>query len=445
MGIIDAAMKSLGSAHIASVFKTETEQLASAAPFVLGGLDRNEKVVYILDAHSKDELAERLMGARDVHQALEARRIEFLTAEETYLKGGAFSPERMVALLDSMERDALAEGYSGVRGAGEMTWCSSKAPGAKALMQYEALLNQRYPRSTMSLLCQYDENRFGADLLLDAVKTHPRVIIKGEICSNPYYLQPDEFLSGMRGALPREVFERTCSDILKRTRFSEIHRLELHDMRQVSRRMSVIGGLVIDDIQNQLDVMGFYTELALEAAQEPSAIEYLEKLEGTRTSLQRRLDFIKSYKMVGELEPKWHVLRDVFERVYQRVGVDGLQMELSVGSARVYADGLFEKAVEAMVVNAPDVDGRRDKVAVRFAEVGGEGLLSIQRSGKGVPENFKNRIFECGYTYGRCEGFDLFLAREILRSTGITVKETGVPGKCTRFEVCIPRERYAVE
>jgi hypothetical protein len=442
MGIIDTAMKAMNSAHMASVYGTEAEQFGSAIPFILGGLERGEKVVYILDRHTREDIVEPLMKVRDVQGALDAHGIEFLTADETYIKGGRFHPDRMIALLDSFESEALAQGFSGIRGAGEMTWHSSKRPGSEELMQYEARLNQRYPASSMNLLCQYEESSFDTSLLMDAVRTHPRVVVRGEVCHNPYYVPPEEFLSGMKGVVSKDEFERTCKDILKRTRFSEIHRLELHDMRQVSRRMAVIGGLAVDDVQNQLEVLGFYTELALEAVQEPSAKEYLRKMEDTRACLQRRLDFMRSYQMVGEAEPGWRDLREVLERVYQRVSIDGIGMDLSVGGAQVYADGLLEKALEALVVNVPDMDGKGGKVAVRFTEVGDKGLLSIQHTGKGVPENFKNRIFECGYRYGHCEGFDLFLASEILRSTGMTVKETGVPGKCTRFEVCIPRGKY---
>lgn len=444
MGIIDTAMRAMSSTHMASVFKSEAEQFDAAVPFILSGLDRDEKTIYILDGHTRDDVVESLMKVRDVQGALDAHRIEFLTADETYMKSGRFDPDRMIALLDSAESTALAAGFAGLRGAGEMTWYSPNKPGAGALLEYEARLNQRYPKSTMDLLCQYDESVFDAGLLLDAVKTHPRVVMRGEVCANPYYVPPEEFLLGMKGVVQKSVFERMCSDILKRTRFSEIHRLELHDMRQVNKRMAVMGGPALEDIQSQVMILSFYAELAHEVVQDPSVRDYLAKMSATCSGIQSRLDFIRSYQMIGEVRPNWLDLRDVLERVYQKVSMDGIHLELPVGVVRVYANGLFERALESLIVNVPDLDRKGDKVVLKFSEVGDRGLLSIEHSGKGVPQNFKARIFECGYRYGRSDGFDLFLASEILRSTGITVMETGVPGKGTRFEVCIPHGKYAL-
>jgi len=445
MGIIDTAMKGLNRTHMASVFKTEADQMASAVPFVLAGLEKDEKVVYLLTGHTKEEVVESLMKIRNVQGDLDAHRLEFFTAEETYLKGGRFEPDRMVALLDSIESEAMAQGFSATRGTGEMSWHSRDTPGSESLMVYEARVNQRYPRSSMNLLCQYDESFFDAGILLDAIRTHPRVVLRGDLCANPYYIPPEDFLSGLRGAVQKSVFDSACTDIVKRARFGEIHRLELQDMRHVSRRMAIIGGPALDDIQSQLSILSFYTDLALEAVREPSARDHLSKMSQTCASMQKRLDFVRSYQMVGESGSQWLDVRETFERIYQRVSTEGIHIELSVGGGtRLYADGLLERALEAIIMNIPDLNGKEDKVQVGFSEVGDKGLLSIQHAGRGVPEVFKSRLFECGYQYGRSDGFDLFLASEVLRSTGLLVRETGVPGRNTRFEITAPRGKYSL-
>jgi signal transduction histidine kinase len=48
----------------------------------------------------------------------------------------------------------------------------------------------------------------------------------------------------------------------------------------------------------------------------------------------------------------------------------------------------------------------------------------------------KERIFERGV--GENTGLGLFLIREILAITGITIIETGIPGKGARFEMTVP-------
>ena len=59
----------------------------------------------------------------------------------------------------------------------------------------------------------------------------------------------------------------------------------------------------------------------------------------------------------------------------------------------------------------------------------------------------------CGYSgrgqentfpkgFGKHTGLWLFLTREILAITGITITETGVPGKGARFEMTVPNGAF---
>ena len=72
---------------------------------------------------------------------------------------------------------------------------------------------------------------------------------------------------------------------------------------------------------------------------------------------------------------------------------------------------------------------------------GKEVVLAFEDNGIGIPGQDKERIFTRGF--GKNTGYGLFLAREILAITGITIKETGKVGKGARvrnddFGMCIP-------
>jgi signal transduction histidine kinase len=47
-----------------------------------------------------------------------------------------------------------------------------------------------------------------------------------------------------------------------------------------------------------------------------------------------------------------------------------------------------------------------------------------------------------GIGFGKNNGLGLALSREILSITGITIKETGEPGKGARFEMTVPKGMY---
>ncbi|MDD1694555.1 MAG: ATP-binding protein, partial [Methanoregula sp.] len=56
--------------------------------------------------------------------------------------------------------------------------------------------------------------------------------------------------------------------------------------------------------------------------------------------------------------------------------------------------------------------------------------------GAGIAVEDKKRLFERGF--GHHTGLGLFLSREILAITGITITENGEPGKGARFEILVP-------
>jgi len=67
-------------------------------------------------------------------------------------------------------------------------------------------------------------------------------------------------------------------------------------------------------------------------------------------------------------------------------------------------------------------------------------VIIWEDDGTGIPAGQKERIFERGV--GKNTGLGLFLIREILAITGITIRETGEPGKGARFEVLVPAGAY---
>ena len=52
----------------------------------------------------------------------------------------------------------------------------------------------------------------------------------------------------------------------------------------------------------------------------------------------------------------------------------------------------------------------------------------------------KKRLFERGF--GKNTGMGLFLSREILSITGITIQECGQPGTGARFEITVPKGKW---
>jgi len=79
------------------------------------------------------------------------------------------------------------------------------------------------------------------------------------------------------------------------------------------------------------------------------------------------------------------------------------------------------------------------------AELTADGSMRLLWSdnGVGIPKGDKDKIFAKGY--GKNTGFGMFLIREILALTGISIKEIGIEGSGACFEMSIPKGSFILQ
>ena len=73
-----------------------------------------------------------------------------------------------------------------------------KSAWVEDLLEFEARVNYLAPKYHDALCCIYDLGRFGADVVVNVLRTHPTVIIGGILQQNPFFVPPDEFLHELR-------------------------------------------------------------------------------------------------------------------------------------------------------------------------------------------------------------------------------------------------------
>ena len=186
--------------HLCLIYETEEEWYSAAISFIAGGLQRNEKCVYVVDTHTADQICIFLRGKEvDVDAALNSGQLAILHETEAYTKDGVFDPDKMIALLIEETEKALSEGYSALRVTGEMSWALRGHPGSEALLEYEAKLNRDFfPYYPCVAICQYHRGMFDPAILRYVVMTHPLIVRNNMLYHNPYYIPPEEFLSQKR-------------------------------------------------------------------------------------------------------------------------------------------------------------------------------------------------------------------------------------------------------
>jgi hypothetical protein len=181
--------------HAILLYRSRTEQFDSVIPYVRLGLARKERCLYIAGDTSVSEVITRLEQAGiNVVAAERARQLIIAPPEGTYLKDGIFEPERMVEGLKEEVERALADGFAGLRGSGELGWAAGLPSALLRLYEYEALFDAALSKSFLAL-CQYNEKLFSAEVLGQLLRIHPKVFARGAVVSNPYYVGPGNFLS----------------------------------------------------------------------------------------------------------------------------------------------------------------------------------------------------------------------------------------------------------
>ena len=48
------------------------------------------------------------------------------------------------------------------------------------------------------MICKYDLSRFDASVVIDIMRTHPMVIVRGILQENTFYVPPDEMLNELK-------------------------------------------------------------------------------------------------------------------------------------------------------------------------------------------------------------------------------------------------------
>ena len=113
-----------------------------------------------------------------------------------------------------------------------------------------------------------------------------------------------------------------------------------------------------------------------------------------------------------------------------------MKNDLPAGT-EVFADPLIVKVFYNLMDNAVRYGGKITTIRFSVEDRNGDQIIVCEDDGDGVVAEEKEKIFERGF--GKNTGLGLALSREILDITGITIRETGEPGKGARFEMTVPK------
>ena len=167
---------------------------------------------------------------------------------------------------------------------------------------------------------------------------------------------------------------------------------------------------------------------------------FLSKERQAVDKIRRQFQFAKDYQNIATEPPRWQNVSNTVHRVTEEFDTGTIRITALTGDLAVLADPLLDKALIQIFDNTVSHGGKATEIRVSLQDEGSHALLIIGDDGAGIPAADKAKIFERGY--GKGTGWGLFLAREILLVTGITIAENGEPGKGARFVLTLPAGTY---
>ena len=121
--------------HLCCIYETEEEHRELITSYLKRGLEKREKVIYIVDVRTAETVLGYLRDAGvEVEQYLSSGQLSILSADESYVTSGEFDPDGMIGMLTDETEKALREGYSALRVTGEMSLALRGLPGSERLM-----------------------------------------------------------------------------------------------------------------------------------------------------------------------------------------------------------------------------------------------------------------------------------------------------------------------
>ena len=205
----------------------------------------------------------------------------------------------------------------------------------------------------------------------------------------------------------------------------------------INLKMDLLFSLTRHEILDNLSVIMNYLERAQLRKSHDEMETFFTKTIGSITSIKNQIASMRALQDVGLISPKWQSLQDAFADAVALLPESGARIQTDLGDIEIFADPLLPR-VFFKLLDFSFRNGGRDLTTIRSsAHVSGDTLhLIYQDDSRGIPDDEKEKIFEPGHAEG------LFIIREILGFTGISITEIGVFSRGVIFDLQVPKDKF---
>jgi signal transduction histidine kinase len=211
-------------------------------------------------------------------------------------------------------------------------------------------------------------------------------------------------------------------------------------LETANQKLNLLSQITRHDISSRVFTLLVDIDLAKEYAEDVRLKDALEKMELTSISIQDQITFTKDYQEIGAQAPTWHAVAPMVNHAAEQLDLQGVEINIRLGNTEIFADSMIKKVFYNLIDNALRHGDHVTRIVFSSHETADGLLIVCEDNGVGIPPQDKAQIFLKGF--GRDSGLGLFLIREILSITKISIRETGDYGNGARFEMLVGKGDY---
>jgi len=207
---------------------------------------------------------------------------------------------------------------------------------------------------------------------------------------------------------------------------------------QANKKLQLLSSITRHDIGNQLQGLLGYLVFSKDSLDNKEELEgFIDKELQIANTISRQISFTKDYESMGIEAPSWQSIAAIIKKASLQLSHDKISITANEPDIEIYADPLLQKVFYNLIDNALRY-GSEKMTNIRVSSHPEEEhlIILVEDDGEGISPEDKKKLFTKGF--GKHTGLGLFLSKEILSITGLSITENGEFGSGARFEITVP-------
>ena len=432
--------------HFCLFYESPADVLEALVPYCKAGLESQEFCLWVVaepltEKDAKNALRQVLP---DLDRYLDNESIEIVSAREWYLHDGTFDLNRVIAGWNKKLERASVRGYVGVRVTGDTAWLQKK--DWKDFCEYEESLNTAIANQRLAVLCTYPLANCGSTEILDVVRTHQFTVVKRrdswDVVETAGHKQAKAEIKRLEEREALRQLQAELAHFSRVTTMGELTASIAHELKQpisaaLTNAKTCLRWLAREDpdVQEARD----------------AASRFVKDVTRASDTITRTSSLFKK----GESERELVNVNDLIEEMVVLMRSEAsecsihIRTDLAAGLSHLMADRVQLQQV-LMNVMLNGIEAMRGvsgggELRIRSQQAGdGQVLISISDTGKGIPAEQMDQIFNAFFTTKpQGTGMGLRISRSIIESHGGRLWASANSERGATFHFALPSEGAA--